>query len=357
MEGQPAAAYLQLVEALRRWALRVQEVPSSFSTGGRLLEVRCSGLKERLGESLSGALGRRESPPSAPSVSEGLQLRRLEEEVLRRLLDRIQLLSGGLLADMEEAAEQLATDPRDLQQLSAFAAVVKELRCTRLPNAPGLHDEVSEDPLHMVLMDRARTHTSSTHVLHVSSDQGVRGVVGRHADSPGLRPRPPGRRGHGLQADDWAGSHSGGKGSERTHGSSWFCGSHWFCLQLRAAWVRLVPLVKRAEGVVSGRRPPVADALDSMFSFLARDLRRRVSEATSGPFLDPTQKAQHMAAQLKLVRVHVHDLIAKLQRLGSKSHELHGESWETGGSLDRCEGLGGGLWTGIKDLVVVYGPP
>ncbi|TNN30531.1 Dynein heavy chain domain-containing protein 1 [Liparis tanakae] len=246
MEGRPAAAYLELVEALRRWALRVQEVPSSFSAGSRLLEVRCSGLKERL----------------------GLQLRRLEEDVLQRLLERIRLLSGGLLADLEEAAERLAADPRGLQQLSAYAAL------TRASGAS---------------LAATQTRLDYVHALQDAVAKAFRQ-----------------RTGPELALEE----------------------------KLRAAWTRLVPLVERAEGVVSARRPPVADALDSMFSFLARDLRRRVSEATSGAFLDPSQEAQHMAARLKLVREHVHDLIAKLQRLGSQSHELHGESWETGRSTD-----------------------
>ncbi|XP_031144859.1 dynein heavy chain domain-containing protein 1 [Sander lucioperca] len=84
-----------------------------------------------------------------------------------------------------------------------------------------------------------------------------------------------------------------------------------------------IPLLKQADSIVCHRLPSMANALDTMFSFLVCDLKNIVSKATSGPFLDPTQDAKEMASKLNHMYIHVHNLSAKLEQLSRNSQKLH----------------------------------
>lgn len=74
------------------------------------------------------------------------------------------------------------------------------------------------------------------------------------------------------------------------------------------------------------RLPSMVSAMDAVFSYLTRDLKGLVSEATSGPFVDPTQDAKDMASELSGAWTRVHDLIAKLEQLSGDSQNLRGET-------------------------------
>ncbi|XP_040891858.1 dynein heavy chain domain-containing protein 1 [Toxotes jaculatrix] len=87
-------------------------------------------------------------------------------------------------------------------------------------------------------------------------------------------------------------------------------------------WDGFIPVLKEAGSIVCHRLPSVANALDTMFSFMVCDLKNVVSKATSGPFLDPTQDAKEMVSKLNSVCAHVHILNAKLEQLNRNSQNL-----------------------------------
>lgn len=62
-----------------------------------------------------------------------------------------------------------------------------------------------------------------------------------------------------------------------------------------------------------------------MFSFLVCDIKNMVSNATFGPFLDPTKNADEMVSKLNHMCAHVHTLKRKLEQLSSNSENLQGE--------------------------------
>lgn len=92
-----------------------------------------------------------------------------------------------------------------------------------------------------------------------------------------------------------------------------------------AMWDSFIPILKQADNIVYHRLPLMTNALDTMFSFLACDLKNTVSKATSGPYLDPTQNAKEMVSELKHMCVHVQNLNAKLEHVSRNSQNLHGE--------------------------------
>ncbi|XP_059188998.1 dynein heavy chain domain-containing protein 1 isoform X2 [Centropristis striata] len=94
--------------------------------------------------------------------------------------------------------------------------------------------------------------------------------------------------------------------------------------KMLAIWDGFIPLVRQADSIVHQRLPSGANALDTMFSFLACDLKNMVTKATSGPFLDPTQNAKEMVSKLKHMCLHVNSLLAKLEQLSQDSQNLHG---------------------------------
>ncbi|XP_040002556.1 dynein heavy chain domain-containing protein 1 isoform X2 [Xiphias gladius] len=87
-------------------------------------------------------------------------------------------------------------------------------------------------------------------------------------------------------------------------------------------WDCFIPLLREGDSIVCQRLPSMANALDTMFSFLVCDLKNIVSKATSGPFLDPTQNAKEMVSKLNKMCAHVHSLNAKLEQLDRKSQDL-----------------------------------
>ncbi|MED6274274.1 hypothetical protein CHARACLAT_014742, partial [Characodon lateralis] len=92
--------------------------------------------------------------------------------------------------------------------------------------------------------------------------------------------------------------------------------------KMLALWDKFIPLLKQADSLLSQSIPPVANALDTMFSFLVCDLKNIVFKATSGPFLDPSQNANEMVSNLKYMCVHVQTLSTKLEELYSSSQRM-----------------------------------
>ncbi|XP_069387019.1 dynein heavy chain domain-containing protein 1 isoform X2 [Paralichthys olivaceus] len=87
-------------------------------------------------------------------------------------------------------------------------------------------------------------------------------------------------------------------------------------------WDGLTPLLKEADKTVRQFVPTVVNASDTMVQFLVSDLRNTVSQASSGPFLDPTQNVKEMVSRLNNMCTHVHNLNAKLEQLNRNSQNL-----------------------------------
>lgn len=94
-------------------------------------------------------------------------------------------------------------------------------------------------------------------------------------------------------------------------------------------WDCLVARLKQANRTVSHRLPPMANALDTMFRFLACDLENMVSNNTSGPVLDPNQHPEEMVSRLSHMYAHVETSKAKLEQLCRTSATLRGDRLQT----------------------------
>ncbi|XP_037328902.2 dynein heavy chain domain-containing protein 1-like [Pungitius pungitius] len=248
LKGRPSALYEQLLEKVGLWAERILQVPSSISTCNQLFVVQCTGLKERL----------------------GLQLRRVEEEVMELLVQQVKLLSESLTADLEEAAAKLKTDPRDLLSLSTYALTVRD------------REESSGDVRKRLDYIRSLQDTIRTSWREMTEEEEALGE------------------------------------------------------KMLASWDGFLPALKRAGSVACSRLPSMVSAADAVFSYLTRHLDALVSEATSGPFVDPTQDAKDVASELSGVWTRVSGLVAKLQQLSGDSRNLHERpmdltSWESAG--------------------------
>ncbi|KAM8879925.1 dynein heavy chain domain-containing protein 1 isoform 2-T5 [Spinachia spinachia] len=248
LKGRPSALYEQLLEKVGHWTERVLAVPPSISTCNQLFIIQCTGLKERL----------------------GLQLRRVEEEVMTLLVQQVKLLSENLTADLEEAAATLETDPRDLLNLSRHALTVRD------------KEDSSGD-----VRKRLDYICSLRDTIHMNWRKMTEEEVA-------------------LQE------------------------------KMLATWADFLPLLKRAGSVVRSRLPSMVGAVDTVFSYLSRDLNGLVTEATSGPFVDPMQDAKDMASELSGAWTRASGLIAKLEQLSGDSQNLHGRPvdlsrWTTAG--------------------------
>lgn len=60
-------------------------------------------------------------------VFQGEQLRFIEEEMLKQLVEQIKLHSESLISDLERATAELKTEPRDSHDLSKYALMVHKL--------------------------------------------------------------------------------------------------------------------------------------------------------------------------------------------------------------------------------------
>ncbi|XP_036393632.1 dynein heavy chain domain-containing protein 1 [Megalops cyprinoides] len=90
-------------------------------------------------------------------------------------------------------------------------------------------------------------------------------------------------------------------------------------------WDHFVPLLRRAGETVSQRLPSMVDTLESTFSSLVQELRGLVSKATSGPYVDPSQKATLTVAQLTSMCGKFRKTAAQLEELSGISANLRGK--------------------------------
>lgn len=65
-----------------------------------------------------------------------------------------------------------------------------------------------------------------------------------------------------------------------------------------------------------------------MVSLMGRDLEKVLSEASSGPFLNPAQNAEEMVSKLNEMCSHGNKLYAKLKRLNTEKQNLQGKIME-----------------------------
>lgn len=92
-----------------------------------------------------------------------------------------------------------------------------------------------------------------------------------------------------------------------------------------AMWNSFIPLLREADEIVCCSLPSLSKTIDSMFSLLLHELENVVSEASSGPFLDPRENSDEMVSKLSHMHVHVHKLGVKLEQLSRDSQNLKGE--------------------------------
>lgn len=101
-----------------------------------------------------------------------------------------------------------------------------------------------------------------------------------------------------------------------------------FYFQMLRLWESFRPLLNEAESVISHRRPSAVNAVDTMVSLMGRDLEKVLSEASSGPFLNPAQNAEEMVSKLNEMCSHGNKLYAKLKRLNTEKQNLQGKTME-----------------------------
>lgn len=84
-------------------------------------------------------------------------------------------------------------------------------------------------------------------------------------------------------------------------------------------------LLREADEIVCCSLPSLAKTIDAMLSLLLHELENVLSEASSGPFLDPRENSDEMVSKLNHMCVHLHSLSVKLEQLSRDSQNLKGE--------------------------------
>ncbi|KAM9857652.1 dynein heavy chain domain-containing protein 1 [Aulostomus maculatus] len=87
-------------------------------------------------------------------------------------------------------------------------------------------------------------------------------------------------------------------------------------------WNCFLSLLREAESSVGLTLPPMSNAVDTMFSFLVCDLKNLVSDATGGPFLDPTKNADEMVSKLNCMCLRGQTIQAKLEQFSRTREAL-----------------------------------
>ncbi|XP_061626704.1 dynein heavy chain domain-containing protein 1 isoform X2 [Phyllopteryx taeniolatus] len=90
-------------------------------------------------------------------------------------------------------------------------------------------------------------------------------------------------------------------------------------------WACYYSHLKQADSTLRYRLPTVATALHTMSPLMASDLRNIVSNATSGPFLDPRQNAEQLASKLNYMHLRVDTATSNLEHL-SRTGEIFREN-------------------------------
>lgn len=82
-------------------------------------------------------------------------------------------------------------------------------------------------------------------------------------------------------------------------------------------------LLREADEIVCCSLPSLAKTRDA--KLLLHELENVLSEASSGPFLDPRENSDEMVSKLNHMCVHIHSLGVKLEQLSRDSQNLKGE--------------------------------
>lgn len=90
-------------------------------------------------------------------------------------------------------------------------------------------------------------------------------------------------------------------------------------------WDSFIPLLREADEIVCCSLPSASKNMDSMFSVLLHELENVMSEASSGPFLDPRENSEEMVSKLSHMCAHVRSLAVKLEHLSRDIQNLKGE--------------------------------
>ncbi|XP_042341799.1 dynein heavy chain domain-containing protein 1 [Plectropomus leopardus] len=234
MKGQPALLYEELIKKICNWTKRIFTVPSSISNSNQLFIIECACTKENLGQ----------------------QLRIVDEEVLKHLVEQTKLHSESLISDLERTSAELKKEPLDLHDLSKYALMTRE-SVKMLTDMPKRFQYIHS--LQNIICANYRKMTEQEVTLEE---------------------------------------------------------------KMLSTWDGFIALLNQADDTVCQRLPSMANALDTMFSFLSLDLKNMVSKATSGPFLDPTQNAKEMVSKLNHMFTHVQNLSAKMEQLSTNSQNL-----------------------------------
>ncbi|XP_074546665.1 dynein heavy chain domain-containing protein 1 [Halichoeres trimaculatus] len=234
LKGQSSVLYEELIKRLHFWAEQICTFPSSVSTTKDLFIIKCTSIKENIGQ----------------------QLRLIEEEVLNHLVEQINLLSKSLSSDLKEAVAKLKAEPRDIHNLSNYALQVREF-VRMLPDRQKCLESIHS--LQNVVCMNYRELTEQEVALEK---------------------------------------------------------------KVLAMWDNFLSALKQAHSIVCSQHPSASHSPDITFSFLVCYLKNTVSEATSGPFLDPTQDEKEIVPKLNHLCSHVNNLSAKLEEIGQTSQGL-----------------------------------
>lgn len=90
-------------------------------------------------------------------------------------------------------------------------------------------------------------------------------------------------------------------------------------------WDTFIPLLREADEVVCCSLPSASKTADAVFLVLLHELQSVLSEASSGPFLDPRENSEEMISKLSLMHAQVHSLAMELEHLSRDIQNLKGE--------------------------------
>ncbi|KAL6470881.1 hypothetical protein MHYP_G00195310 [Metynnis hypsauchen] len=89
-------------------------------------------------------------------------------------------------------------------------------------------------------------------------------------------------------------------------------------------WKQFIPLLKQATHTVNQQLPSMTNTLDCAVSSLTKELENLVCSATTGPYLDPNQSADHMISELRIISRQFNLIAAQLNELSRNSQSLRG---------------------------------
>lgn len=109
------------------------------------------------------------------------------------------------------------------------------------------------------------------------------------------------------------------------------------------AWDSFIPLLRETDEIVCCSLPSASKTVDSMFSVALHEFEKVLSEASSGPFLDPggnseeaVWKLGHMCAQVRSLALKLEHLSRDIQSLKGERPHLHFSNNPSSSQADNC---------------------